>query len=71
MLAGLFFAGCGGELMAKLFRLREKHATAKHEPSAGAAGFIKVGCGKHREISPLIWVLTVWFLLRCAIVVGA
>jgi adenine/guanine/hypoxanthine permease len=28
--------------------------------------FIKVGTGKHREISPLIWVLTVLFLLRYA-----
>jgi AGZA family xanthine/uracil permease-like MFS transporter len=26
--------------------------------------FIKVGTGKHREISPLIWVLSVLFLLR-------
>ena len=28
--------------------------------------FIKVGTGKYREISPLIWVLTVLFLLRYA-----
>jgi AGZA family xanthine/uracil permease-like MFS transporter len=28
--------------------------------------FIKVGTGKHREISPLIWVLSVLFLLRYA-----
>jgi adenine/guanine/hypoxanthine permease len=28
--------------------------------------FIKVGTGKHREISPLIWVLTALFLLRYA-----
>ena len=28
--------------------------------------FIKVGTGKYREISPLIWVLSVLFLLRYA-----
>lgn len=28
--------------------------------------FVKVGSGKHREVSPLIWVLTVLFLLRYA-----
>ena len=28
--------------------------------------FIKVGTGKHREISPLIWVLSVLFILRYA-----
>jgi len=28
--------------------------------------FIKLGTGRHREISPLIWVLTVLFLLRYA-----
>jgi AGZA family xanthine/uracil permease-like MFS transporter len=28
--------------------------------------FLKVATGKHREISPLIWVLTVLFLLRYA-----
>jgi AGZA family xanthine/uracil permease-like MFS transporter len=28
--------------------------------------FIKVGTGRHREISPLIWVLSVLFLLRYA-----
>ncbi|MGB2628654.1 MAG: NCS2 family permease [Candidatus Acidiferrum sp.] len=28
--------------------------------------FIKVGTGKHREISPLIWVLTLLFILRYA-----
>jgi AGZA family xanthine/uracil permease-like MFS transporter len=28
--------------------------------------FIKIGTGKHREISPLIWVLSVLFLLRYA-----
>jgi AGZA family xanthine/uracil permease-like MFS transporter len=28
--------------------------------------FIKVGTGKHKEISPLIWVLTVLFVLRYA-----
>jgi AGZA family xanthine/uracil permease-like MFS transporter len=28
--------------------------------------FIKVGAGKHREISPLIWVLSALFLLRYA-----
>ena len=27
---------------------------------------VKVGAGKHREISPLIWVLTALFLLRYA-----
>jgi AGZA family xanthine/uracil permease-like MFS transporter len=28
--------------------------------------FLKIGAGKHREISPLIWILTVLFLLRYA-----
>jgi AGZA family xanthine/uracil permease-like MFS transporter len=28
--------------------------------------FVKVGSGKHREVSPLIWVLTVLFILRYA-----
>jgi adenine/guanine/hypoxanthine permease len=28
--------------------------------------FIKVGTGKYREISPLIWILSVLFLLRYA-----
>ena len=28
--------------------------------------FIKVGAGKYREISPLIWILSVLFLLRYA-----
>jgi AGZA family xanthine/uracil permease-like MFS transporter len=28
--------------------------------------FIKLGAGKHREISPLIWVLSALFLLRYA-----
>ena len=28
--------------------------------------FVKVGSGKHREVSPLIWVLTVLFVLRYA-----
>jgi AGZA family xanthine/uracil permease-like MFS transporter len=28
--------------------------------------FIKLGCGRHREISPLIWVLSALFLLRYA-----
>jgi xanthine/uracil/vitamin C permease (AzgA family) len=28
--------------------------------------FIKVGAGKRREISPLIWVLSALFLLRYA-----
>ena len=28
--------------------------------------FIKLGTGRHREISPLIWVLSVLFLLRYA-----
>jgi hypothetical protein len=28
--------------------------------------FIKVGTGKHREISPLIWILSLLFLLRYA-----
>jgi xanthine/uracil/vitamin C permease (AzgA family) len=27
---------------------------------------LKIGAGKHREISPLIWILTVLFLLRYA-----
>ncbi|HEY6292168.1 MAG TPA: NCS2 family permease [Terriglobia bacterium] len=27
---------------------------------------VKLGCGRHREISPLIWVLTILFLLRYA-----
>jgi len=27
---------------------------------------VKLGCGKHREVSPLIWVLTILFLLRYA-----
>jgi AGZA family xanthine/uracil permease-like MFS transporter len=28
--------------------------------------FIKVGTGKYREISPLIWILSVLFILRYA-----
>ena len=28
--------------------------------------FIKVGTGKYREISPLVWILSVLFLLRYA-----
>jgi xanthine/uracil/vitamin C permease (AzgA family) len=28
--------------------------------------FVKLGTGRHREISPLIWVLSVLFLLRYA-----
>jgi AGZA family xanthine/uracil permease-like MFS transporter len=28
--------------------------------------FVKLGAGRHREISPLIWVLSVLFLLRYA-----
>lgn len=28
--------------------------------------FVKLGCGKRREVSPLIWILTVLFLLRYA-----
>jgi AGZA family xanthine/uracil permease-like MFS transporter len=28
--------------------------------------FLKIGAGKYREISPLIWILTVLFLLRYA-----
>ncbi len=33
--------------------------------------FIKVGAGKYREISPLIWVLTLLFLLRYVFLSGA
>jgi adenine/guanine/hypoxanthine permease len=33
--------------------------------------FIKVGAGKYREISPLIWALTVLFLLRYVFLSGA
>jgi AGZA family xanthine/uracil permease-like MFS transporter len=32
--------------------------------------FIKLGTGKYREISPLIWVLSVLFLLRYAFLGG-
>ena len=32
---------------------------------------LKVGVGKYREISPLIWVLTVLFLLRYAFLSGS
>ena len=28
--------------------------------------FVKLGTGRHREISPLLWVLSVLFLLRYA-----
>ena len=28
--------------------------------------FVKVGSGRYREVSPLIWILTILFELRCA-----
>jgi adenine/guanine/hypoxanthine permease len=36
--------------------------------SLGVLSFtlVKLGSGKHREVSPLIWVLTVLFVLRYA-----
>jgi AGZA family xanthine/uracil permease-like MFS transporter len=28
--------------------------------------FVKLGTGKHREVSPLIWILAILFVLRYA-----
>ena len=54
--------------LQRVFHLKENQTTVRRELLGGLTTFMigKLGCGKRREVSSLIWALTVLFILRYA-----
>jgi xanthine/uracil/vitamin C permease (AzgA family) len=52
--------------LQRVFRLDENQTTVRRRLGVLSFTFVKAGSGKHREVSPLIWVLSALFILRFA-----